>query len=80
MKRLKEYKHERANTFIKNRLCPECERITEKREDDPNHHGWVLRFECVSCDIKYIYTPSDMGQTLQELIQVDKFPKFTKKP
>jgi len=49
--------------------CPECDSVLESNDDYNYASDWWASFTCTNCKIKIKYMPTDMGQTLPQLVQ-----------
>ena len=74
MKTLKEYNGWDFNYVD----CPECLSNSLSRKGSKKYcGGWVSYYKCNTCDSKYRYTPTDMGQSIPVFDLVDEFEDFT---
>ena len=49
--------------------CPECDKELKENDDYDYASDWWASYTCTGCGVKIKYMPTDMGQTLPQLVR-----------
>jgi len=70
---IKRYEYVTAERTFLSKQCPECSGELIHNGYKPGTDGWVSYYRCTKCNKKFQFEPSDMGQTLPSLEQIESF-------